>query len=381
MIGAPLALGYTHPAVRVADLYLARRVAAPLLAIILVVGVVVSLWQLGRVSSMVLLNLSDVGLLLSIIVDLAPTFASIALGVSGIFGCLLAYDRLAEDGELAAMSAAGIPPWRIFLPALVTSLVLFVGAAAAGIWGEPWGTAHYNRDVAVLATRSFSRTLQAGRFTTVGDLASIYVNNIRVDGNGNAVWENMVLGRDMPTGPLIMTAKRAHVTVAGLGLLYLETEQGEALLPSKGEDVARLSYESASVTVDVAAWVRSAAMSLYQFQEWDIARMWAEVSQPDRSKVSGKAVSHFWQKIFLPFAMPLLALFGAIVGAQRGAQARARAYLMAALAVAVCFGLVGLGRNLIINGTLPGVVGANLQNVAGVAALWWLWRTRLRLAG
>ncbi|MEW5849534.1 MAG: LptF/LptG family permease [Myxococcota bacterium] len=357
-----------------------RRVSLPLLAIILVVSVVVSLWQLGRISDMVLLSLRDVGLLAALIADLAPGFAGLALGAAGIFGCVLAYDRLAEDGELAAMAAGGVPPWRVLRPAYLSGTVLGLVVLCAGVWGEPWGAAKYSQDVALLATRSFSRTLRPGTFNNVGGIASIYIGRARVDDRGNAIWSDMVLGRDLATGPMVLAAKEARVKPAGVGLLDLTTTNGQVMLPSADpRDVTIMRFEEATVTVDVASWVGSQTMSLYDFQSWELGRLveQAEVGPPGHAR--DKLTFHLWQKLFLPFGMPLLCLIGAMGGGQRGSQARARAYLTAALAVAAYFGLLAFGRNLALQGVIPAWLGANVGNLAAVAALTWLWRARSRM--
>jgi hypothetical protein len=374
-------LQYRLGVVGVTDRYLARRVGAPLLAITLVMGVVVSLWQLGRVSHMVLVSLRDVGLLTAIVVDLAPGFAGIALATAGIFGCLLAYDRMAEDGELSALAAAGVPTWRVLVPATVGGLVMGAAVLGAGVWGEPWGATRYNRDVGLLATRSFSRTVQPGTFTGVGALASLYAGRIVVGPDGGARWENVVLGRDLAAGPLMMTAREASVRPAGIGLLHMQASRGEALVPSGNREVVnRLSFREASVTVDVASWVRGETMTLHGFQAWEFSRLWAASGRSGSDGDGGKLSFHLWQKLALPVTVPILCLVGAMVGGQRASQARGRAYILAALTVALCFGLLGLGRNLVIKEALPGWLGANLPNVAGVVLLAWLWRVKVRLS-
>ena len=78
-----------------------------------------------------------------------------------------------------------------------------------GAWGEPWGASNYGRDVALLATRSFARTLKAGTFNGVGNLANVYVEKATVDEGGRAVFENVVVGRDLPSGPVVLMANPA----------------------------------------------------------------------------------------------------------------------------------------------------------------------------
>lgn len=361
-----------------ADRYLLRRVGVPLLAVILVVGVIVSLWQLGRISSLVLMGHQDMGLLLRLIADLSPSFAGIALGTAGIFGCVVAYDRLADDSELTAMSAAGVPPRRIFFPAIVSGITLGVVVLCAGVWGEPWGSTHYGRDVAVLATRSFSRSLKPGTFNAVGNVASVYVGSSTTDPEGRVTWHDVVVGRDLPEGPMVLAVKSARIEPAGVGVVSVETGSGEAILPSTHPDeTQRLSFQSASLTLDVLGWVRGETLKLYDFQSLPFDVLWDQAAHPREGERELPKLQHFlWNKLAMPWAMPLLCVLGALVGGQRQSQARARAYIIAAFFVAAYFGLQSFGRNLVITGLIPAWFGANIPNLVGAAVLVVLWRTR-----
>lgn len=356
--------------------YLFGRVLGPLVAVSLVVGSVVSLWQLSRVSHLVLVSFSDVELLGRLIVDLWPGFAPLALGTAGLFGTMLAYDRLAEDGEMTALAASAVSPLRIFGPAFMGGVVMAMAAWAAGVWGEPWGVANYRKDVALLATRAFSRTLTPGRFKPVGYVASVYVEGAEVQANGGAAWQGVVIGRDTPQGPALISLQTATVEPAGPGLLTLASGPGQAVLPSdKPSAVNLLSFERAAVTVDVLNWVQSETMHMYDFQEWDLPRLWA-AAQGGGSGEFGKLTFHLWQKLCAPLGVLLLCLVGGILGGQRAATARGRGYLISAVAVAGYFGVMGLSRNLVIQDILPAPLGANISNLLGLAAVIWLWRTR-----
>ncbi|MBI5495721.1 MAG: LptF/LptG family permease [Deltaproteobacteria bacterium] len=362
---------------RVADSYLLRRVAWPLFAVTLVVGTVVSLWQLSRVSQMVLTSWRDLGLLASLIADLAPGFSGMALGASGIFGCVVAYDRLAEDGELTAMGAAAIPPHRVFRPALLSGLVMALLVLCAGIWGEPWGTAHYARDVALLGTRAFARTLAPGTFNHVGNLASVYVGGAAFDAEGNATLSDVVVGRDLANGPLVLTARSVDVRPAGVGLIHVSADRGEAILPAdKPSDLNRMTFDHAELTVDVASWVGEEAMTLHAWQAWPLNRLWEAASSSEHDDAHNKLRFHLWQKLSLPWGMILLCMLGGIFGGQRAPTARGRAYIGSALLVALYFGLLGFGRNLVLQGILPPWLGANVPNLLGAALLAWAWRAR-----
>lgn len=355
-----------------------RRVLWPLFAVTVVVGSLVSLWQLTRVSHLVLVSFGDTALLLSLIADLFPSFAAIALGTAGLFGTVVAYDRLSEDGELTAMSASAVGPWRIFRPALVGGVVLSLLVLAASVWGEPWGTGRYREDVALLATRAFARTLKPGSFKNVGNLASVYVGPATERPDGTTRWEQAVVGRDTPRGPLVLTAHNVYLQPAGPGVLALTTGAGEALVPADRDSaVHRVTFESMQVNVDVAGWVRQETMTPYEFQEWDLATLWVAAHTEDPPPPNlGKLRFHLWQKLCVPWGMLVLCMLGALFGGQRAAAARGRAYLLSALVVAAYFGLLGLGRNLTIQGVVHGSVGANLGNLLGGAVLLYLWRAR-----
>lgn len=360
-----------------AQRYLFARVLGPLVAVSVVVGGLVSLWQLSRVSSLVLVSITDFALLGRLIADLWPGFATLALGTSGLFGAMLAYDRLAEDGEMTALAASAVTPWRIFAPALMGGMVMSAAAWAAGVWGEPWGASRYRQDVALLATRAFSRTLIPGRFKSVGSVASVYVEGAEVGAGGQASWRGVVVGRDTPQGPALVLLHTATVEPAGPGLLTLSSGRGQAVLPSDAASAVNLlTFETASVTADVLGWVQSETMSMYEFQQWELPRLWSARNLRKGTIEHGKLNFHLWQKLCAPWGVALLCLMGGILGGQRAAVARGRGYLVCALAVASYFGVMGLARGMVIAGSLPAPVGANAANLLGLLAVAWLWRTR-----
>ncbi len=53
-----------------------------------------------------------------------PFVISISAPLGGLIGGVIAFGRMAQDNEVAAVRASGVPAWRLFLPALVFGAVL-----------------------------------------------------------------------------------------------------------------------------------------------------------------------------------------------------------------------------------------------------------------
>ncbi len=106
--------------------YILRQIAVPaLLALtaIAVVGVASEIRERSKILPIMVLTVGDVSRLA---VFFLPTLVSYLVPITYMLGVLLAFGKLAQNNEIVAMNAAGIPLKRILMP------VILVGVALSG---------------------------------------------------------------------------------------------------------------------------------------------------------------------------------------------------------------------------------------------------------
>jgi lipopolysaccharide export system permease protein len=124
---------------RTLSLYLAQEILGPTFLGLVVFTFVLLMFQLLRLTELVVtygVSLRDVGRL---IVYLLPPFFVFTVPMSFLLGVMLAFARLSADSELTALRASGVSLYQMYpvvgLLSVATALVAFVLTVHA----EPWG--------------------------------------------------------------------------------------------------------------------------------------------------------------------------------------------------------------------------------------------------
>lgn len=118
--------------------YILRQIAAPaLLALtaIAVVGVASEIRERSDILPVTILTVSDVSRLA---VFFLPTLVSYLVPITYMLGILLAFGKLAQENEIVAMKAAGIPLKRVILPVALVGAVLSAFCFVVQDRIQPW---------------------------------------------------------------------------------------------------------------------------------------------------------------------------------------------------------------------------------------------------
>lgn len=108
-----------------------------------------------------------------IVMAILPSYLAYAIPTSLLFGVLVAFGRMASDGEIVAMRSSGVSVPRLLPPVLV------IGTAATLVAGyllfelEP--RSHHELKSLVRELSRSVRVIQPGRFRSAGDHRTIYV--------------------------------------------------------------------------------------------------------------------------------------------------------------------------------------------------------------
>lgn len=175
-----------------------------------------------------------------------PTLVGFILPITFLFGIMLTFGRMAQNSEITALKAAGVPLKRLVLPvillgAVVSGLCYFVQDAA-----QPWA---YQRLMRLLRSdlplRVTLDMLPTGVMHEYGDWR-VYIGNKDSDGT----FHHIVVLQPQKDGLVTaFYADQARVVSEPAGT-KLEMEHGMWISPSKqGETVVRGDFDSLKKTI------------------------------------------------------------------------------------------------------------------------------------
>lgn len=151
-------------------LYMVRQTIGPLVIATLIALFALSLERMLRLLDMALRAEGAFFLVMRMLVNLAPNYLGIALPAAFFLGVLLAFGRLSQDNELAALNALGFGLPRLVLP--IMGLAVVLTALAFVIFGflQPYGRYAYRALVYQITNAPISAVLPEDTFITINGM-------------------------------------------------------------------------------------------------------------------------------------------------------------------------------------------------------------------
>jgi LPS export ABC transporter permease LptF/LPS export ABC transporter permease LptG len=295
-----------------------------------------------------------VGKLFALVLPQALPY-TIPLGV--LVGTLLALSRMAADGEITAMRAAGVPGWRVVPAVLALAVLGALAAGAATLWLTPWSVREGYRLRNVLMEGQLNADIQPRYFEERFPNTVLYVRDIQP--GPTTLWKQIFLADLTPT------AERGDIPAITLA--------SEAIAqPDLPRNRIQLSLRNGS------KYEASKDVQKYQIQSFPEGDQALEAQRPPEVRPSRPAIEmdtlplikaaygegadpamrlqhrlELHQRLALPFACIVLALAGVPLGL--GSRRRGKSSAVV-LTVAVAFlywvGLIAM-ISLAQQGALP----------------------------
>jgi lipopolysaccharide export system permease protein len=186
----------------------------------------------------------DLGLLLVPVCGFAlpPAFAVAVFAVGG---------RMAEDGELVALDAAGIPRTATALGPLALASILATASGSIWLAGAPAACRALRADALRLGSRAVAARIEPGRFEEPFPGVTVFADAAE---GGRLRGVFLADGRDA-SRELQVTAARAELTGSPDGAASMTLEDGEAFASLGGEGhPAAIRFESLSLRAPSSGW-------------------------------------------------------------------------------------------------------------------------------
>jgi lipopolysaccharide export system permease protein len=159
-----------------------RHIVADLCRIMLLTAsVLVTVIAFGAAIRPIMQNLFGAEDLLQFVALASVPMLQFALPFAGAFAGTIVYARLAADNEVLAMSAAGMSYRRVFMPAVLLGLLLFVGMVLLVDLGVPRLWSSMDRFKTRDPTRLFVSAVERGEALALpGTTTQLYADEVRV---------------------------------------------------------------------------------------------------------------------------------------------------------------------------------------------------------
>jgi LPS export ABC transporter permease LptG/LPS export ABC transporter permease LptF len=300
---------------------------------------------------------STVGYLIALV--LPPTLI-FALPVGALVGVLIGLGRMASDGEITAMRAAGIPSRRVLAPVFAFAAVATVLTAAASLWLAPLSIREtyrvLNKVIAQQLTAEIQPRVFEEQFTNTNTI--LYVGDVIPSADSVVQWRNVFIadltpaevrsrpGRQYGDAPRITVASEAYA-IPNPAANSIQLTMKDVSTHEVDIDPA-IYYNTAAPRQDqiLAAKERSEA-SAKAYISMDTRPLFAEAANSVEARIE------LHQRFALPIACLLLAITGIPLGVSSRKSGKSGAFVLTVfLAFIYYMGLVSLIR-LAQQGKLP----------------------------
>ena len=164
------------------DLYIARRIAIPLITTLVIAAMLLMLDQMLRLFDFVATEGGPVTVVFRLLANLMPEYFAIAIPLALLLGILLAFRGLATTSELDVMRAVGFSYWRLLrVPYLYAFGLIAINIAIVG-YLQPYAAYYYEELQFDLRSGALGASIKVGQFNKLGDHITLRVERSRDGG-------------------------------------------------------------------------------------------------------------------------------------------------------------------------------------------------------
>jgi lipopolysaccharide export system permease protein len=170
------------PFITAIDRYIFRQVLMPMLAVFVIAASLLLLDKMLKLFDFVATEGGPVSVVFSMLANLLPEYASLAIPLGLMLGILIAFRRLATSSELDVMRAVGLSYTRL----LRTPYLMALGLAALNLlivgYVEPLSRYYYERMEFELRTGALGASIKVGEFNSLKDRVALRIEQSRDEG-------------------------------------------------------------------------------------------------------------------------------------------------------------------------------------------------------
>jgi lipopolysaccharide export system permease protein len=136
-----------------------------------------------RIISLIVNKGIDVMTVLSMVVNLSVSFFPLATPLAAFFATIYTLNKLSEDSEIIAMRSFGMTKIRIYMPFLVTSLLVSMTVHSLYSVFIPKANAAFKNTIVKLTSAGMLTSIKSGQFFTDIPNATLFAEDVTENGN------------------------------------------------------------------------------------------------------------------------------------------------------------------------------------------------------
>jgi lipopolysaccharide export system permease protein len=164
------------------DRYMARLIALPLFATLLIASMLLILDRIGRLFDFVITQGGPVSVVWKMLANLLPEYLGLGIPIGLMLGVLLAFRRIATSSELDVMRGVGMSYSRLLRVPYMYAIVLAALNIAIVGYVQPLARYNYEKLRFELRTGALGASIKVGEFTHLGDRMTLRIERSREGG-------------------------------------------------------------------------------------------------------------------------------------------------------------------------------------------------------
>jgi lipopolysaccharide export system permease protein len=285
----------------------------------------------------VLVFLGITGLLIPMLMlVIAPIALVVAIGYT--------LNRLNADSEIVVMNAAGMSPWRIFRPFLLTTLAVSIMVVVVSAYVAPKGLRELRNWATKVKADFVVNVIQPGRFTPIERGLVLHIRERRPDGQLLGIF---IDDRRDPKERVTSIADYGEIVETGTGTFLVLITGSVQRLEAGRPDPTIVRFER--YAFDLSRFTASPTVQNLGVRErdlWDVA--YPDPNDPVYKQSPGQFRAELHDRLIAPlypFAFTVLCF--AILGAPRTSRQSREMSMILALTATAVLRLIGFACNVV----------------------------------
>ncbi len=343
------------------DRYLLKEMLLPFFRTILFLTVLMVFGQMLKLAEQFsAMGLSAMAILKAICYSFAPAMSMI-LPLAVLLAAILAYGRLAADGEITAFAAAGYPFSRLLFTPLFFGLLVSTASLFFSVYGEPWGIRSLQKLLSDSVKESLSREIRPDTFYNWLPGIMLYTGGRST----NSTLEKLLfVDTRNSEGILAVTAQKGQLLpLSDSSAILFHLSQGAVYL-GQDEKLTKVAYRTNDYRLDLGKLSGKGEGLFVERQGMTLGELTKAAADTNLSnRTRQRYLTAFHKKLALPLAGIIFSLLGALLASSRQRNSLAKGLIIGVAVVGIYYYIMRTGELAAIRGDMPAWLAMWLPNM------------------
>jgi lipopolysaccharide export system permease protein len=322
-----------------------------------------------KLTEMVVNHGVSIGNVLGLIGYIMPAFLEMTFPMAVLLGVLMGFGRMSGDQEMIAARACGVSLYRLAIPVITFSIVVYAISSWFAFSLRPWSNSNLTRKLFELSETTSSAGLKEKIFNSNFPGLVVYVDELSAQ---DQVLSGVMISdtRD-PKQQNTIIAKRGIIVPGGQGIITLRLFDGSIYGVEPKTDASHItSFRLYDLSVQP---MESMGVRAQDPDELPYGQLVAQIRKARQDgKPDYEAETELAGKFTIPFATMLFAIIGIPLGLKPARGGHSERFGVAVGLFFMYYSLMRVGETLAQRGKLDAFVAMSLPDIAFIVLAIWL---------